>query len=314
MSVSENLIPNESIVLEVKKHWIAPVRDSLPAAGLILISVLLMAFKPQFDGFLSFITTLLVWIQWGLLIAGIAWIVYNIVVWRTAEFAVTTLRVLRYEGFLQRRTSETLLSAVSDVKLDVGMIGKSLGYGDVKIMTMSGDAGADNFKSITQATEFRNAMMAQKMAEQTAARAPAGRRRRRRRRSPAPPPPRPSQHRRTRPRTPRRLRRRLGGRDQAPRRPARPGPPHPRGVRGEEGGDPRPHVTRRATAAGPAPSSNPGDARGAVLGDTGRATRSAATRWRRHASTIHQSSCRHAPRDTRRITMTEEQDHARRDR
>ena len=172
MSVSENLIPNESIVLEVKKHWIAPVRDSLPAAGLILISLLLLAFKPQFDGFLSFITTLLVWIQWGLLIAGIGWIIYNIVVWRTAEFAVTTLRVLRYEGFLQRRTSETLLSAVSDVKLDVGMVGKSLGYGDIKIMTMSGDAGADNFKSITQATEFRNAMMAQKMAEQTAARAP----------------------------------------------------------------------------------------------------------------------------------------------
>jgi len=172
MSVSENLIPTESIVLEVKKHWIAPVRDSLPAAGLILISFLLVAFKPQFDGFLSFITTLLVLIQWGLLIAGIGWIIYNIVVWRTAEFAVTTLRVLRYEGFLQRRTSETLLSAVSDVKLDVGMVGKSLGYGDIKIMTMSGDAGADNFKSITQATEFRNAMMAQKMAEQTAARAP----------------------------------------------------------------------------------------------------------------------------------------------
>ena len=172
MSVSENLIPNESITIEVKKHWIAPLRDSLPAIGLILISVLLMAFKPQFDGFLSFITTLLVWIQWGLLIGGIAWIIYNIVVWRTAEFAVTTLRVLRYEGFLQRRTSETLLSAVSDVKLNVGMVGKSLGYGDVKVMTMSGDAGADEFKSITQATDFRNAMMAQKMAEQTAARAP----------------------------------------------------------------------------------------------------------------------------------------------
>ena len=172
MSVSENLIPNESIVLEVKKHWIAPVRDSLPAVGLILISVLLMAFKPQFTGFLSFITTLLVWIQWGLFFGGIVWIVYNIVVWRTAEFAVTTLRVLRYEGFLQRRTSETLLSAVSDVKLDVGVVGKSLGYGDIKIMTMSGDAGADQFKSITQATEFRNAMMGQKMAEQTAARAP----------------------------------------------------------------------------------------------------------------------------------------------
>ncbi|HEX5828889.1 MAG TPA: SHOCT domain-containing protein [Candidatus Limnocylindrales bacterium] len=172
MSVSETLIPNESVVLEVKKHWIAPLRDSLLPIGLVVIAIVLGLIKPGGEGFLGFIGSVLGFIQVALVIAAGVWIVYNIIVWRTAEFAVTTLRVLRYEGFLQRRTSETLLSAVSDVKLDVGLVGKQLGYGDVKIMTMSGDAGADLFKSITQATEFRNAMMGQKMAEQTAARAP----------------------------------------------------------------------------------------------------------------------------------------------
>jgi uncharacterized membrane protein YdbT with pleckstrin-like domain len=172
-TITDNLIGGESVVLEVKKHWIAPVRDSLPAAGLIVIAFLLVAFKPQFDGFLSVVTTLLVWIQWGLFIVGIGWIVYNVIVWRTAQFGVTNLRVLRYEGFVQRRTSETLLSAVSDVKLNVGVLGTQLGYGDIKIMTMSGDAGADLFKSITQPVEFRNAMMAQKMAERTVQTTPA---------------------------------------------------------------------------------------------------------------------------------------------
>ena len=33
MPVSENLIANESIVTETKKHWIAPVRDSLMGGG-----------------------------------------------------------------------------------------------------------------------------------------------------------------------------------------------------------------------------------------------------------------------------------------
>ena len=98
-----------------------------------------------------------------LLIGGIAWIVYNVVVWRTAEFAVTTLRVLRYEGLVQRRSSETLLTSVSDVKLNVGLVGKSLGYGDLRIFTQSGDAGADNFTTITQPAEFRNAMMTIKL-------------------------------------------------------------------------------------------------------------------------------------------------------
>jgi uncharacterized membrane protein YdbT with pleckstrin-like domain len=172
MSVSENLIPNESITLEVKKHWIAPVRDSLPAVGLVVLAAILGWVKPTGDGFFGWVGSVLGLIQWGLVIAAIAWIAYNIIVWRTAEFAVTTLRVLRYEGFIRRRSSETLLSAVSDVKLNVGMVGKSLGYGDIRILTVSGEAGADQFSSITSPVEFRNAMMAQKMAEQTAARAP----------------------------------------------------------------------------------------------------------------------------------------------
>jgi len=172
MSVSENLIPSESIVLEVKKHWIAPARDSLLAVGLVILAWVLGVIKPSGEGFLGLSGGVLGFIQWGLVIVAIAMIAYNILVWRSAQFAVTTLRVLRYEGFIRRRSSETLLSAVSDVKLNIPLLGKSLGYGDVRILTVSGDAGADAFNSITNATEFRNAMMAQKMAEQTAARAP----------------------------------------------------------------------------------------------------------------------------------------------
>ena len=172
MSVSENLIPSESIVLEVKKHWIAPVRDSLLAVGLVILAYVLGVIKPSGDGFFGWVGSVLGLIQWGLVLVAIAMAIYNVIVWRTAEFAVTTLRVLRNEGVIRRRSSETLLSAVSDVKLNIGWLGKSLGFGDIRILTVSGDAGADAFNSITNATEFRNAMMAQKMAEQTAARAP----------------------------------------------------------------------------------------------------------------------------------------------
>jgi hypothetical protein len=53
-------------------------------------------------------------------------------------------------------------------------VGKSLGYGDLQIFTQSGDAGSDNFTSITQPAAFRNAMMTIKMQDQTASRpAPA---------------------------------------------------------------------------------------------------------------------------------------------
>jgi hypothetical protein len=170
MSVSDNLIPGETVIFESKKHWIAPVRDSLPPAGLILLAGLLGIIRPGGDGFLGWIGSVLGLIQWGLVIVGVIWILYNLVVWRTAQFAVTTLRVLRYEGLVKRRTSETLLSSVTDVRLSVGLVGRQLGYGDVRILTGAGEAAADEFRTITTPTDFRNAMMARRMATEDAAR------------------------------------------------------------------------------------------------------------------------------------------------
>ncbi|MGZ3588345.1 MAG: PH domain-containing protein [Candidatus Limnocylindrales bacterium] len=167
-------MPGETVVLEAKKHWIAPVRDSLWPALMILGAFLIGWISPnQEGGLFGAIGRLLDLIRLGLFLGGLGWIVYNIVVWRTAEFAVTNFRVLRYEGLIQRRTSETLLTSVTDVRLGVGVLGKSLGYGDLKIFTASGAAGEDDFKTITQATEFRNAMMAQKLQDQQASRATA---------------------------------------------------------------------------------------------------------------------------------------------
>jgi hypothetical protein len=104
----------------------------------------------------------------GLLLAGIAWIAYNIVAWRTAEFAVTNMRILREEGLVRRRNSTTLLSSLSDVRTDVGFLGGRLDYGDIEILTTSGSAGEDRFLCITKPLEFRKAIMEQKMAVGTA--------------------------------------------------------------------------------------------------------------------------------------------------
>jgi hypothetical protein len=177
--VQQNLLKNETILLESRKHWIAPVRDSWIPALMILGGLFLWYWNPTSSGdgiiagAVDLFSTLVAIARWVLLVGGVAWIIYNIIVWRTAEFAVTNLRVLRSEGFVQKRTSETLLSGVTDVKLSVGVIGGRLGYGDVRIFTQSGDAGADNFTTITEPAKFRSTMMEVKVEEQLAQRAPA---------------------------------------------------------------------------------------------------------------------------------------------
>jgi uncharacterized membrane protein YdbT with pleckstrin-like domain len=171
--VTKNLLQGEQVVFETRKHWIAPIRASLVAAALVVAAGIVSALLPSGGGFLDPLWSLVGIIRWIVLIGAVGWIAWNIVAWRTAEFAVTNLRVLRYEGLVQKRTSETLLSAISDVKLRVGFLGSKLDFGDLQIFTTSGAAGADEFNAIAGAVKFRNAMMDLKIQDQMARRAPS---------------------------------------------------------------------------------------------------------------------------------------------
>ena len=127
--------------------------------------IVLYRISPDWDGFFSFVGSILDLIAIGLFMGGLGWIVYNIVAWRTAEFAVTNMRVLREEGLARKRSSTTLLSSLSDVKSSVSFVGGKLGYGDITLLTQSGSAGEDRFLCITTPIEFRNAVMNQKMVD-----------------------------------------------------------------------------------------------------------------------------------------------------
>lgn len=166
MALKDNLIANEEIVFESEKHWIAPVRDSLIPALLLLGAYFVGWFSPDSQsGIVGAFGNLLDLIRTGLLIVAVVWIGYNIIVWRTAQFAVTNLRVIREEGFISKRQSATLLSTVTDVKSRVPALGGPLGFGDLTIFTQSGAAGADRFKTITRPIEFRDKIMDKKMAD-----------------------------------------------------------------------------------------------------------------------------------------------------
>jgi hypothetical protein len=168
VAIADSLIAGETIVFESKKHWMAPVRASLTAVLLILGAWLIRWLSPSGEGLFGTIGGILDLIAVGLFLTGLGWVIYNIVAWRTAEFAVTNMRVLREEGLAKHRSSTTLLSSLSDVKTSVGMLGRQLGYGDLTLLTTSGSSGEDRFLSITHPLEFRGAMMEQKIHGQDA--------------------------------------------------------------------------------------------------------------------------------------------------
>jgi uncharacterized membrane protein YdbT with pleckstrin-like domain len=168
--IDEGLIAGEQMIVRTNKHWFAPVADSGVAVLMLLGVVVLAWIEPNQvgDGFLSFIWRIVDLVQLGLFLGAIGWIVYNIVAWRTAEYGVTTLRVRGHEGLIKKRNTDSLLTSITDVASRSGVVGRTLGFGNIRVLTASGDTGEDNFTSVKQPDAFKKVVIEQKTAAMTA--------------------------------------------------------------------------------------------------------------------------------------------------
>ncbi|HEY8171270.1 MAG TPA: PH domain-containing protein, partial [Candidatus Limnocylindria bacterium] len=131
MASNVDLLTGEEIAFSTEKHWIAPVRDSWIPILMFLGAFLVAWISPDSQGGIGgFVGNTLDLVRTGLFVGGIAWIGYNIAVWRSAKFAVTNRRVIAEEGLIGRRASATMLSSITDVQSRIPFIGNTLGYGD----------------------------------------------------------------------------------------------------------------------------------------------------------------------------------------
>lgn len=52
-----------------------------------------------------------------------------------------------------------MLASINDVRVETSVLGRSLGYGDIKILSSSGRVGADAFTSVEHVEEFKQHVM-----------------------------------------------------------------------------------------------------------------------------------------------------------
>jgi uncharacterized membrane protein YdbT with pleckstrin-like domain len=164
------LIAGETVVARSTKHWMAPLADSKWAI-LAIIGVLILAWlqTSEANGIMGFFNRILGLAEVVLAIGALGSIVYNIVAWRTAEYGVTNQRVIGHDGLIRRRNYDTLLSSIADVKSMVSAVGRGLGYGNLTIMSASGQAGADTLTTIRDVEAFKKTIIEQKTGATAAA-------------------------------------------------------------------------------------------------------------------------------------------------
>ncbi len=157
------LIKNEEIVYSTHKHWAAMLLDSLWAILLLIGAVLLSWIQPDTTtGLLGFFARIIDLLRLGLFFAGLGWIIYNVIAWRTALYVVTNLRVFGHEGLLRRREADMLLTSISDIETKQGLLGRSLGFGNIRIISAAGRPGTDTFTAVLRPDGFKRTILEQK--------------------------------------------------------------------------------------------------------------------------------------------------------
>ncbi|MGH2418489.1 MAG: PH domain-containing protein, partial [Candidatus Limnocylindria bacterium] len=99
------------------------------------------------------------------LIAALGWIGFVLWDWRNQEWLITTRRVIRAEGVLNKSMSDSSLEKINDARLDQSVFGRIFGYGTLDILTAAEELGGSNvadFPMIADPIEFKKAMLDQK--------------------------------------------------------------------------------------------------------------------------------------------------------
>ncbi len=138
------LIEGEELVLDLRPHWIALVAPAVVTLAVVAGWILALVYAPD-DGVGR--SALI----WGSLAVGaliLLWYpVRAFVAWATANFAVTSDRVIHREGFIAKRTMEIPLEAINDVRFQQSILERIAGAGDLIIQSAS-EYGRNVFANI----------------------------------------------------------------------------------------------------------------------------------------------------------------------
>ncbi|HEX7590916.1 MAG TPA: PH domain-containing protein [Candidatus Limnocylindrales bacterium] len=147
------LAKDEHIVYECRQHWLAPFADSLRPIVLVLVGLLILgvAINTSWTGPLLVVPGLL-------LLVAIVWIAIILMTWRAEEYVITTRRVLKVEGLLDKKSGDSSLDKINDAVLIQGIWARIFKYGDLEILTAN-EQGVDRYTMLSRVVEFKKAML-----------------------------------------------------------------------------------------------------------------------------------------------------------
>jgi hypothetical protein len=168
MSYARNpLSRGEDVVYESRQHWFAVIARTWLWILLAIVALALAIFlagqapiaNETVDGVLTIVAVA------GLLgaLGAIGFVLWD---WRNQEWLITTRRVIRAEGVLNKSVSDSSLEKINDARLDQSLFGRVFGFGTLDILTAAEELNAGSnvadFPMIADPVQFKKAMFDQK--------------------------------------------------------------------------------------------------------------------------------------------------------
>jgi membrane protein YdbS with pleckstrin-like domain len=155
MSYADSLLAkDEKVLYRARQFWLAPVSDARNPLLIVLVGLVLVVLEHWVLHWSQVIAVA------GLLVAlvGLVWIAIIYFTWRAEEYVITTRRVLKVEGLLDKRSGDSSLDKINDAVLKQGLLARMFHYGDLEILTAN-EEGIDKYQMLAQVVEFKKAML-----------------------------------------------------------------------------------------------------------------------------------------------------------
>jgi uncharacterized membrane protein YdbT with pleckstrin-like domain len=149
--IDDNLMSGEQVVYRTKLHWIillVPIIFAIIFAVIALIMIFAGGDAAAVGYFFLF-----------LFLAAIIWVISSFISFKTSEFGITNKRVLVKVGWIQRHSLEILLTKVEGIGVNLGILGRVLGYGTIVVTGTGGTK--EPFHKIDAPLEFRKRVQEQ---------------------------------------------------------------------------------------------------------------------------------------------------------
>jgi Bacterial PH domain/Short C-terminal domain len=162
MSYARNLLSRgEEIVFETRQHWLAIFGQVWLFVVLAVLGLAVLIWQSTSAAWSG--REILQIVAIVVLVGALARIGLVMWAWQNQEYLVTTRRIIKAEGVLNKTMGDSSLEKINDAHLTQSWIGRIFSYGHLDIMTASDEPGAiEDFPMMADAVQFKIAMMNQK--------------------------------------------------------------------------------------------------------------------------------------------------------